>query len=78
MRINPFESANPMTWRDAAMVSLVLMVFQFFTVFMPLWGYPAIMSEPPVFVFQALMFIGGSFMTFFVSLAGLAKYMARE
>lgn len=65
---------KPMSYRDAAIVATVLMLFLAATTFMPLHGYDVYMRDPPRFAWDLLNFLWLSWITMFVSLTGLTKY----
>lgn len=67
---------GPMPWTDAAIVSLVLTLAQFFIVFLPLKGYNDIMNFP-IFIIDSIKCLGSSFFSNFVALAGLREYSKR-
>jgi len=69
----PKEKEEHMSWKDAAIVSLVLTLFQVFTVFLTLYDWSRIVANPNVFLFDFLKFAGSVFFTTFVALTGLAK-----
>lgn len=75
-KLNPFVNSNPMSWEDAAKISLILTAAKFFIVFMPIWGYQECVTNLGHFVFEAIIFFGGAFFTDFVVLAGLTKYIS--
>ena len=72
MNINPFKNSNPMTWQDAAKVSVVLTAGALFTQFFLPIGFVDITDEPFVVCFNLVKFAGSTFFTNFIALAGLA------
>lgn len=74
MKINPFEHSNPMSWKDAVKVSVVLTLAIYFTTFLTLWGFHTIQSDVSKFCYDSFVFLGGGILTQFIVLAGLAKF----
>ena len=74
MKINPFANSNPMTWKDAARVSIVLSTAVYFTAFLLPYDIASIMAEYHSFCFESIKFYGSVFFTNFIALAGLAQY----
>ena len=70
---NPLDhnSENPMNWKDAAVVSLILTLATYFTVFLPTWTILKIELATLEFVYATIQFVGASFFTQFIALAGL-------
>lgn len=66
----------PMPWRDAAIVSLVLTLAQYFIVFLPLKGYNDVLNLP-IFFLDSVKCLGASFFSNFMALAGLREYSKR-
>ena len=74
MKINPFANSNPMSWKDAARVSLILTTAVYFTAFLLPFDIDSIMCEYYAFIFESIKFYGSVFFTNFIALAGLAQY----
>ena len=67
-----------MSWKDAASTALVSALVAFFTVFMALWGYEAVMNDTGKFAYDAIVFLGGTWITTFASLVGITAYKASK
>lgn len=65
---------KPMSYRDAAIVALFLMVATTCAVFMPTHGYDVLINDPPRFAFDLAVFVISSWITQFVVLTGLTYY----
>jgi len=65
---------KPMSYRDAAIVATILMMFLAATAFMPVHGYEVYLSDPQRFYWDLFNFLWISWITIFVSLTGLMKY----
>ena len=70
------EEEQSMPFKDAALVSFILTLVQYFTVFLALKGYSDISGAPMVFLFDSIKCLGAAFFSNFVVLAGLSKYTA--
>lgn len=73
LKINPFATSNPMTWKEAAIISGVLTAGSFFTVFLVGYNLLGVNEDLPQFCFAVIQFLGASFFTDFIGLAGLAQ-----
>lgn len=69
---------EPMSYRDAAIVATILMLFLAGTAFIPLHGYDVYLNDPQRFYWDLLHFLWITWITVFVSLTGLMKYATRE
>ena len=78
MRLNPFNKSNPMSWQDAAKVSAIIMLTNFFTVYLVDHGIAALQENPLAWAFNAFVFLGRVFLTTFVSLTGLAYIVSKK
>lgn len=74
MNTNVLNSNSAPTYKDAIQLALILTVFLYFTVFLPLWGIESISTEPVKFCYETAVFVGSSITTQFVGLSGLNKY----
>ena len=77
ININPFNTGNPMTLKDAAIVStliaLVLWILQFFANAQ----YVAVVADPGAWIFEALKNYLVNWAGTFITLAGLEQYIKR-
>jgi len=75
MNPDPFSTnEKPMSYRDAAIVAIILTVSLTGTVFMPVHGYDVYLNDPPRFWWDLFNFLWITYITVFVSLTGLTKY----
>ena len=78
LKINPFNRGNPMTFKDAAIVStliaLVLWILQFFANAQ----YVTVVSDPYAWVFEALKNYLVNWAGTFMTLAGLEQLVKRQ
>ena len=74
----PIVKEEPMTWRDAAKVSLILMIANTFTLWLPNKPIPTCEAELYEFLYTTFIFLGQSFFTAFVSLTGLALLYSKK
>ena len=65
-----------MSWEDAAKVSLVITITQIFVVFLTVYEWSSISSDPSSFMFNLFKFIGITFFGTFAALTGLARYFS--
>jgi hypothetical protein len=77
MRDNPAGRGTPMSWRDAAAVSLVLTAGHVFIAFLTLYDLTGILGDPASFAFNLFKFAGASFFGTFITLTGLSRYQNR-
>lgn len=78
MKLNPFESSNLMSLKDASRLAIILTLAEYFTVFMVFWGYEAIISNIGQFCYETIVFICGFFFTKLIAIAGLTKYLSNK
>lgn len=69
---------KPMSYRDAAIVATILMLFTTGTAFMPLHGYDVYLSDPPRFCWDLINFLWITWITIFGSLTGLTAYAKHQ
>lgn len=77
VRANLASRGNPMSWSDAASVSLVLTAAHVFIAFLTLYDLTGILGDPASFAFNLLKFAGASFFGTFIALTGLSRYQNR-
>jgi len=70
MNSNILNNTKP-TWKDAAVIALVLMTGLIATMFLPQWSYEAINEDVCKFGYELLRFSINAFITTFISLTGL-------
>lgn len=68
------EKEEPMSWKDAAKVSIVITITQIFVAFLTVYEWNAISADPSAFLFNLFKFVGITFFGTFVALTGLARY----
>jgi len=72
---NEAKREQPMPWRDAAAIALILTLGQIFIVFMPMYGYASFSEDVPSFLFELVKFAGQSWFASFLALSGLSRLM---
>lgn len=73
MQVNPLGK-NPMSWKDAATIALILTLASLFTALLPTMGYHGILEDLGQATFTIFVYSGSQFLTNFIALSGLAKY----
>ena len=68
------EKEEPMPLRDAALVSLILTVWQLFVSFLAFFTWEQIAVDPAAFLYKFLVFMGSTFFGFFIILSGLSRF----
>ena len=71
LNINPFDAGNPMSWRDAAMVSAVLALAIWILTFLANATAGQIRADPLEFVFEAIKTYLIAWAGNFIGLTGL-------
>lgn len=71
------ENEEHMTYREAAIVALVLTMAQFFTTFLTLFDWTRVATNPNAFMFEMVKFVGATFFSIFVILSGMARYLSK-
>jgi hypothetical protein len=75
MNPNPLDAnSESMKFKDAAIVSTILMLFTAATAFMPIHGYSVYLADPQRFCWDLFNFLWITWITFFMALSGLMKY----
>ena len=77
LRINPFNRGNPLGLKDAAVISIVMAVANYFIGFLAGYSYAAVRADVGSFVFESVKTLGGSFFASLITLAGLEKLVQR-
>jgi len=72
------EKEEPMSIRDAALVSLILTVSQLFVSFLTIFTWEDIAVDPAAFLYKFMVFMGGTFFGFFLILSGLSRFTSRN
>ena len=78
VNINPFDGSNPMRFRDAAAVALVVAAVTAALGFFDPWTYDMIAAEPGRFCFELFKDVIKTAAATFISLAGLTELMKRR
>jgi len=71
------EVEKTISWRDAAIVSGVLTLASFCTVYLPGYPYEEICRDVGLFLYESVVYVGKEFFTLWVALAGLGKITER-
>ena len=71
------EIEEHMTYREAAIVALVLTMAQSFTTFLTLFDWTRVATNPNAFMFEMVKFAGATFFSIFIILSGMARYLAK-
>jgi len=69
---------EPMTWRDAAQVAIILMIANLFIVWLPGKTVPCSEEEAIQLLWSTIIFLGQNFFSAFISLTGLALIYAKK
>lgn len=78
MRINPFNTGNPMTMKDAAIVATIVAFVIWILQFFANAQYAVIVEDPGAWCFEALKNYAVSWAGTFVTLAGLEELLKRK
>lgn len=76
LKVTSDENEEHMTYREAAIVALILTVTQFFTTFLTLFDWTRVAANPNAFMFEMVKFVGATFFSIFIVLSGMARFMA--
>ena len=68
---------EPMSWEDAAKISLVIMLAHIFMTFLTLYDWGRIVNNPEAFLFDLFKFAGTMFFGTFIVLTGLSRYFSK-
>jgi len=77
LNINPFSEGNPMTLRDAAVVSTIVAFVTWILTFLANASVGQLRADPTEFVFDALKEYAIAWAGSFISLAGLEQVVKR-
>lgn len=72
------EKEEPMSIRDAALVSLILTASQLFISFLTIFTWEDIAVDPAAFLYKFVVFLGGTFFGFFLVLSGLSRFASQN
>lgn len=80
VHVNPLTSndGEAMSWRDAVLVSFVIMLAAYFLQFLSPWTYQQIAADPGQFAFSSVQFLGAVFFGSLAGLKGLSKYVGAK
>lgn len=78
LKINPFNRSNPMTFKDAAIVSTVVAFVIWILNFLASATIGQVRADPAAFLFDALKTYLVSWAGTFIGLAGLDQYIKRQ
>ena len=78
LNINPLSSDNPMSFKDAAVVALVVALVFTAAGFLEPWTYEAVAADPGAFLFELVKDIVKTFAATFITLAGLTEIVKRR
>lgn len=71
------DNDEHMTYREAAIVALIITLSQIFASFLTLYDWSKLTANPSAFLFDLFKFAGASFFLTFMSLSGIAKYLSK-
>ena len=78
-QLNPFTASNPMSWEDAAKISLVLTAAFYFIYFLPKYAlWSQVTTDLGQFLWETLQFLGAGFFANFIGLTGLVKLTTKQ
>lgn len=78
LKINPFNSGNPMSLRDAAIVSSLVALTTWILTFLANSTAGDIRADPLAFIFEALKTYMVTWAGTFITLSGLEQYIKRK
>lgn len=78
LKINPFNTGNPMTLKDAAIVSVIGATAIYFLTFFINVTAGQISADPAAFLVDSVKTWMASFWGNFIALAGLEQYVKRQ
>jgi hypothetical protein len=77
ININPFNSGNPMTFKDAAIVSTIVAFVTWILTFLANASVGTLREDLAAFAFEAVKTYAVSWAGTFITLAGLEQYIKR-
>ena len=77
LNLNPFDAGNPMSFKDAAVVALVIAAVTAALGFFDPWTYDMIVEEPGRFMFELFKDVIKTAAATFISLAGLSQLVEK-
>uniref|UniRef100_A0A6H1ZXR6 Uncharacterized protein n=1 Tax=viral metagenome TaxID=1070528 RepID=A0A6H1ZXR6_9ZZZZ len=78
LNINPFSHSNPMTLKDAAVVSTIAAGTIWILNFLASATYAQIVADPPTWLFEAVKTYAVAWAGNFITLAGLEELIKRR
>jgi len=78
LRINPFNAGNPMTFKDAAVVSAVVAFVTWILTFLANASIGQVRADPAAFCFEAIKTYAVTWAGSFISLSGLEQLVKRR
>ena len=78
LKINPFNTGNPMTLKDAATVATIMAFVTWILNFLASATVGEVRADVVAFVFEAIQFYAISWVGSFVTLAGLEQLIKRS
>ena len=77
LNINPFNAGNPMSWRDAATISLIAAFAVWILTFLVNATMGQIRADPEEFAFEAVKAYAIAWAGNFITLAGLSELVKK-
>lgn len=77
LQINPFNTGNPMTFKDAAIVATVIAFVTWILTFLAAATIGQLRADPAAFCFEAIKTYAISWAGSFISLAGLEQLIKK-
>ena len=71
------DTDEHMSYRDAALVAIILTMGQIFTSFLSVLNWADVVADPSTFVFNIVKFAGATFFSTFILLSGMARYLSK-
>ena len=78
MRINPFNRGNPMSLKDAMIISTMTATATYFLAFLVNVSFGQVVAEPWTFAFESFKIWMQAFWGNFIVLFGLEQYLKRR
>ena len=76
--INPFDRANPISLKEAVLISALAATATYFLTFFINAQYAVVIADPGLFIFESIKTWMAAFWGTVITLAGLEQYIKRK